>query len=215
VEEDSLPGAPVQLEGENDDELACAENANKAESGDSGENEQLGVHHGQIAEVSSLPDEQQMELDGPGPGEQVEEVQQDEQMDDAPNIALSGEALDGRAGKSLVSDENRGGLEIKEGRRCGLCGGGTDGRPPRIALHDTAESENEAYEGALPSEDPNYDVCDGFSEDPGWLGRLLGPIHDRFGIARVWVHQNCAVWSPEVCSSGTFQNSYMLLECVC
>ncbi|XP_051225343.1 uncharacterized protein [Lolium perenne] len=202
VEEDSLPGAPVQLEGENDDELACAENANKAESGDSGENEQLGVHHGQIAEVSSLPDEQQMELDGPGPGEQVEEVQQDEQMDGAPNIVLSGEALDERAGKSLVSDENRGGLEIKEGRRCGLCGGGTDGRPPRIALHDTADSENEAYEGALPSEDPNYDVCDGFSEDPGWLGRLLGPIHDRFGIARVWVHQNCAVWSPEVYFAG-------------
>jgi hypothetical protein len=90
-------------------------------------------------------------------------------------------------------------MEIKEGRRCGLCGGGTDGRPPKVALHDTVDSDNEAYEGALPSEDPNYDMWDGFGDDPGWLGRLLGPIHDQFGIARVWVHQNCAVWSPEVC----------------
>nr|CAD1823824.1 unnamed protein product [Ananas comosus var. bracteatus] len=34
------------------------------------------------------------------------------------------------------------------------------------------------------------------------LLRILGPIHDRFGIARVWVHQNCAVWSPEVYFAG-------------
>ncbi|CAM0882027.1 unnamed protein product [Alopecurus aequalis] len=202
-EEGSLPGeekteqldSPVQLEGEND-----------VESGDLGGDEQLDVHHGQIAEVSNLPDEQPMELDGPGPGpgpgEQAEKVQQDEQMEDAPNIVFSEEALSERVGKSLVSDEKRGVVEVKEGRRCGLCGGGTDGRPPRIALHDTADSENEAYEGALPSVEPNYDICDGFSEDPGWLGRLLGPIHDRFGIARVWVHQNCAVWSPEVYFAG-------------
>uniref|UniRef100_A0ACD5VQ89 Uncharacterized protein n=1 Tax=Avena sativa TaxID=4498 RepID=A0ACD5VQ89_AVESA len=209
-EGDGLPGeektkqldSPVLLEGENGNGLSCDENDNEAESGDLGANEQLDVHHEQIAEVSNLPDEQQMELDGPGPGEQVEEVQQDEQMDDAPNIVLSQEALNERVEKSLVSDEKQGVLEIKEGRRCGLCGGGTDGRPPRIALHDTADSENEAYEGALPSEEPNYDIWDGFSEDPGWLGRLLGPIHDRFGIARVWVHQNCAVWSPEVYFAG-------------
>jgi hypothetical protein len=45
-------------------------------------------------------------------------------------------------------------------------------------------------------------MWDGFGDDPGWLGRLLGPIHDQFGIARVWVHQNCAVWSPEVYFAG-------------
>ncbi|XP_044973971.1 uncharacterized protein LOC123441817 [Hordeum vulgare subsp. vulgare] len=188
--------SPV-LEGENGDE-----NADEVEFGDLGENEQLDVHHGQIAEASNLPDEQQMELDGHGPDEQVEEVQQDGQMDDAPNIVLSEDALNERVGKSLVSDEKRGVVDVKEGRRCGLCGGGTDGRPPKIALHDTADSENEAYEGAMPSEEPNYDIWDGFSDDPGWLGRLLGPIHDRFGIARVWVHQNCAVWSPEVYFAG-------------
>lgn len=207
-EEDGLPGeektkqldSPVPLEGENGNELVRDENANEVESGDLGEHEQLDLHHGQIAEMSNLPDEQQMELDCPG--EQVEGVQQDEQMDGAPNLVLSEEALNEGVGKSLVSDEKRGVLEVNEGRRCGLCGGGTDGRPPRIALHDTADSENEAYEGALPSEEPNYDIWDGFSEDPGWLGRLLGPIHDRFGIARVWVHQNCAVWSPEVYFAG-------------
>ncbi|XP_073366668.1 uncharacterized protein [Aegilops tauschii subsp. strangulata] len=201
-EDDSLQGEekPEQLdlpvlEGENGDE-----NTDEVEFGDLGENEQLDVHHGQIAEVSNLPDEQPMELDGPD--EQVEEVQQDEQMDDDPNIVLPEEALNERVGKSLISDEKRGVVDVKEGRRCGLCGGGTDGRPPKVALHDTADSENEAYEGAMPSEEPNYDIWDGFSDDPGWLGRLLGPIHDRFGIARVWVHQNCAVWSPEVYFAG-------------
>ncbi|OVA11216.1 AAA+ ATPase domain [Macleaya cordata] len=87
---------------------------------------------------------------------------------------------------------------IREGRRCGLCGGGTDGKPPRRMVRDSVESDNEAYGGSSASEDANYDVLDGFGDESGWLGRLLGPIHDRFGIAGVWVHQHCAVWSPEV-----------------
>ncbi|XP_072966361.1 uncharacterized protein [Typha angustifolia] len=91
---------------------------------------------------------------------------------------------------------------MKEGRRCGLCGGGTDGRPPKILIQESTESDHETYEGSLASEESNYDVWDGFGDDPGWLGRLLGPIHDRFGIARVWVHQHCAVWSPEVYFAG-------------
>lgn len=86
---------------------------------------------------------------------------------------------------------------IKQGRRCGLCGGGTDGKPPKKLVQDVGDSENEAYSSSA-SEEPNYDVWDGFGDEPGWLGRLLGPINDRYGIAGIWVHQHCAVWSPEV-----------------
>lgn len=87
---------------------------------------------------------------------------------------------------------------IKEGRRCGLCGGGTDGKPPKPLVQDGAGSDTEAYSGSSSSEEPNYDIWDGFGDEPGWLGVLLGPINDRYGIARIWVHQHCAVWSPEV-----------------
>ncbi|KAK8368728.1 hypothetical protein V6Z12_A01G061500 [Gossypium hirsutum] len=86
---------------------------------------------------------------------------------------------------------------IKQGRRCGLCGGGTDGKPPKKLVHDAGDSENEAYSSSA-SEEPDYDNWDGFGDEPGWLGRLLGPINDRYGIAGIWVHQQCAVWSPEV-----------------
>lgn len=89
---------------------------------------------------------------------------------------------------------------IREGRRCGLCGGGTDGKPPKRLVRDSVESDHEVYGGSSASEEPNYDLWDGFGDEPGWLGPLLGPIHDRFGIAGVWVHQHCAVWSPEVCA---------------
>ncbi|XP_050882979.1 uncharacterized protein LOC127086286 isoform X2 [Lathyrus oleraceus] len=91
---------------------------------------------------------------------------------------------------------------IKEGRRCGLCGRGSDGKPPKRLTQDNGESENEAYSGSSASEQPTYDTWDGFDDGPGWLGRLLGPINDRYGIAGIWVHQNCAVWSPEVYFAG-------------
>lgn len=87
---------------------------------------------------------------------------------------------------------------IKKGRRCGLCGGGTDGKPPKILLQHGLGSDDEAYSGSSDAEEPLYDMWDGFGNEPGWLGRLLGPINDRFGIAGIWVHQHCAVWSPEV-----------------
>lgn len=87
---------------------------------------------------------------------------------------------------------------IKQGRRCGLCGCGNDGMPPKRLVQDAGESENERYSGSSASEEPNYDAWDGFGDEPGWLGRILGPINDRFGIAGIWVHQHCAVWSPEV-----------------
>ncbi|KAE9590609.1 hypothetical protein Lal_00023149 [Lupinus albus] len=111
------------------------------------------------------------------------------------NVARMGEL-------KQASNDEPGLRRIKEGRRCGLCGGGTDGKPPKRLAHDNGESENEAYSGSSASEEPNYDVWDGFGDEPGWLGRLLGPINDRDGIARIWVHQLCAVWSPEVYFAG-------------
>ncbi|KAK9268478.1 hypothetical protein L1049_000229 [Liquidambar formosana] len=101
-----------------------------------------------------------------------------------------------------TSTDTLGKSRIKEGRRCGLCGGGTDGKPPKRLVQDMGDSENEACSGSSASEDPNYDIWDGFGDEPGWLGRLLGPINDRFGIAGIWVHQHCAVWSPEVYFAG-------------
>ncbi|KAI0492604.1 hypothetical protein KFK09_026880 [Dendrobium nobile] len=101
-----------------------------------------------------------------------------------------------------VLDEKIASFRIKEGRRCGLCGCGSDGKPPKKLVHESFDSENEAYEGSTASEEPNYNVWDGFGDGPGWLGKLLGPLIDRFGIARVWVHQHCAVWSPEVYFAG-------------
>ncbi|RVW79310.1 hypothetical protein CK203_040826 [Vitis vinifera] len=62
---------------------------------------------------------------------------------------------------------------IKEGRRCGLCGGGTDGKPPKRVVQDIGESENEACSGSSASDEPNYDPWDGFGDEPSWLGRLL------------------------------------------
>ena len=81
-----------------------------------------------------------------------------------------------------------------------VCVVGTDGKPQRKLAQDAKESENEAYSGFSAYEESNYDIWDGFGDEPGWLGRLLGPINDRYGIAGIWVHQHCAVWSPEVCS---------------
>ncbi|XP_009591845.1 uncharacterized protein [Nicotiana tomentosiformis] len=90
---------------------------------------------------------------------------------------------------------------IREGRHCGLCGGGTDGKPPKRLVYGAA-SDDEAHSGSSASDEPNYDMWDGFGDEPGWLGRLLGPINDRYGIAGIWVHQQCAVWSPEVYFAG-------------
>ncbi|XP_074311123.1 uncharacterized protein LOC141646995 [Silene latifolia] len=97
---------------------------------------------------------------------------------------------------------------IKEGRRCGLCGGGTDGKPPKKFVTDSGGSEQEAYSGSSASEEFTYDPWDGFGDESGWLGKLLGPVNDRLGIARIWVHQHCAVWSPEVyfASVGCLKN---------
>ncbi|XP_027063750.1 uncharacterized protein [Coffea arabica] len=93
-------------------------------------------------------------------------------------------------------------IRIKEGRHCGLCGGGTDGKPPKKLVQVGNGTDDEASSGGSASEEPNYDIWDGFGDELGWLGRLLGPVNDRYGIAGIWVHQQCAVWSPEVYFAG-------------
>ncbi|KAK6132807.1 hypothetical protein DH2020_033450 [Rehmannia glutinosa] len=119
-----------------------------------------------------------------------------------PDKPLEDEPLKKSKGKYNASAVAERKPRIKLGRRCGLCGGGTDGKPPKILVLEGAGSDNEAYSGSSASEEPNYDVWDGFGDQAGWLGRLLGPINDRFGIAGIWVHQQCAVWSPEVYFAG-------------
>ncbi|XP_010465454.1 PREDICTED: uncharacterized protein LOC104745798 [Camelina sativa] len=91
---------------------------------------------------------------------------------------------------------------FKQTRRCGLCGVGTDGKLPKKLMQDNGDSNVEEHSESSSAEEPNYDILDGFGDDTGWLGRLLGPINDRFGISGTWVHQNCAVWSPEVYFAG-------------
>lgn len=97
--------------------------------------------------------------------------------------------------------------------RCGLCGGTTDGEP---AADNPAEVSVGEANGSLKPQDDSClaDVTidtkksDGFGTEKGWLGRLLGPLGEQFGVGGVWVHENCAIWSPEVgfCISTFFYN---------
>lgn len=146
-----------------------------------------------------VEDNQEMEIEKVVAGEQVD-AKTDENTNVNAAAAASEKSVKESDMASPMSDNKLSSTRVKEGRRCGLCGGGTDGRPPRKLMRESADSDNETYGGSSASEEPNYDVWDGFGDEPGWLGKLLGPIHDRFGIARVWVHQHCAVWSPEVCA---------------
>ncbi|XP_048235608.1 uncharacterized protein LOC8268832 [Ricinus communis] len=107
-----------------------------------------------------------------------------------------------KAEKSKHDSHTLGRPQVKQGRWCGLCGCANDGKPPKKLIQDAGDSENETYSGSSASEEPNYDIWDGFGDEPSWLGRLLGPINDRHGIAGIWVHQHCAVWSPEVYFAG-------------
>ncbi|XP_065862019.1 uncharacterized protein [Euphorbia lathyris] len=104
--------------------------------------------------------------------------------------------------KTKHDSQDLGRPRIKQGRRCGLCGCSNDSQPPKKLLLNAADSEHETYSGSSASDETNYDMWDGFGDEPGWLGHLLGPINDRYGIAGIWVHQQCAVWSPEVYFAG-------------
>ncbi|CAD5190665.1 unnamed protein product [Musa acuminata subsp. malaccensis] len=150
----------------------------------------------QSEEGTAIPN---LQLDDVDPGNCLA-TSLSEHVDDKP--VKSEDILKEDKPKPPIFDDKIARKHVKEGRRCGLCGGGTDGRPPKRLVHESSGSDNEAYEGSSASEEPNYDVWDGFGDEPGWLGRLLGPINDRFGIPRIWVHQHCAVWSPEVYFAG-------------
>ncbi|KAF8024120.1 hypothetical protein BT93_F1350 [Corymbia citriodora subsp. variegata] len=128
---------------------------------------------------------------GPHDGEDSNLVKPDEKLMDGGGNPKEDKNTSQHSGERPIYSR------IKEGRRCGLCGGGTDGKPPKRSTHEIGESENEASNGSSASDEANYDIWDGFADEPGWLGRLLGPINDRYGIAGTWVHQQCAVWSPE------------------
>lgn len=131
------------------------------------------------------------EVDCDTPGQAKDEGHPDKDLEDE-----TIKKLKGKYNAAVIADRKP---RIKLGRHCGLCGGGIDGKPPKVLVLEGAGSDDEAYSGSSASEEPNYDVWDGFGDQAGWLGRLLGPINDRFGIAGIWVHQQCAVWSPEVC----------------
>ncbi|GFZ12424.1 polynucleotidyl transferase, ribonuclease H-like superfamily protein [Actinidia rufa] len=99
-------------------------------------------------------------------------------------------------------------MRVRVGRRCGLCGTGTYGKPPKKLLQDGAGIDHEAYSGSSASEEPNYDQWDRFGDEPGWIGRLLVSINDRHGIAGIWVRQHCAVWSPETLACAGYHLIY-------
>ncbi|XP_030460878.1 uncharacterized protein LOC115681173 isoform X2 [Syzygium oleosum] len=135
-------------------------------------------------------------IGGPHDGEDVNLVKLDEKLMEGGGNPKEDKNTSQHSGERPMYSR------IKEGRRCGLCGGGTDGKPPKRSTHEIGESENEASNGSSASDEANYDIWDGFADEPGWLGHLLGPINDRYGIAGTWVHQQCAVWSPEVYFAG-------------
>ncbi|KZV51935.1 hypothetical protein F511_08545 [Dorcoceras hygrometricum] len=133
----------------------------------------------------------------------IDEASSDQAKDDGHHDKPpEDETYENLNGKENALDDVDRKPRIKLGRRCGLCGGGTDGKPPNLLAVDVMGSDNEAYSGSSASDDYSYDVWDGFGDESGWLGRLLGPINDRLGIAGIWVHQQCAVWSPEVYFAG-------------
>nr|XP_024382462.1 uncharacterized protein LOC112285693 isoform X2 [Physcomitrium patens] len=92
-------------------------------------------------------------------------------------------------------------------RRCGLCGGTTDGEPAADNPSEVADGQANGCvkphdESCLADVTLDTKKADGFGAGTGWLGRLLGPLGEQFGVGGVWVHENCAIWSPEVYFSG-------------
>ncbi|KAJ7535761.1 hypothetical protein O6H91_12G044900 [Diphasiastrum complanatum] len=83
------------------------------------------------------------------------------------------------------------------GRKCGLCGGGSNGELPKEmvlglgSFDDIKERDNSAVGSHTVQNTAAM-------QKSGWLGKLLGPLSDHIGVAGVWVHQQCAIWSPEV-----------------
>eukprot|EP00850_Spirogloea_muscicola_P015718 SM000123S25830 [mRNA] locus=s123:93745:101705:+ [translate_table: standard] len=115
-------------------------------------------------------------------------------------------------------------IKLLDGPKCALCGGssvdtgerleqdGEGANPLRTALLSSqwklavvpAEACCSDTNGlsSLADAEARQDAGLGFSEGPGWLGPLLGPLSDRISGGGLWVHRECAVWSPEVYFRG-------------
>lgn len=82
--------------------------------------------------------------------------------------------------------------------RCGLCGGTSDGEPAGDTVPDIVELKAGSQDEGPKEGTSDLSKADGFGAGKGWLGRLLGPLGEHFGVGGAWVHENCAIWSPEV-----------------
>jgi hypothetical protein len=70
-------------------------------------------------------------------------------------------------------------------------------------LPDATESKESCIpQSLLGNGTQDFNKADGFGAQKGWLGRLLGPLSEHVGVVGAWVHENCAIWSPEVYFSG-------------
>ncbi|CAN8269314.1 unnamed protein product [Cochlearia groenlandica] len=200
----------VALESENEAEADGTE-TDSEDGTDSTENEIEDSDEESESETQGSADKSGSEIEANEDGStadtnaRVEAMENEsaDQMEGSENeIEMEVEAVDNKEVGIMASDNRLGKPLFKQARRCGLCGVGTDGKLPKKLMQDNDDSDIEAHSGSSSSEESNFDILDGFGDDPGWLGRLLGPINDRYGISGTWVHQNCAVWSPEVYFAG-------------
>ncbi|KAL3684933.1 hypothetical protein R1sor_002955 [Riccia sorocarpa] len=89
------------------------------------------------------------------------------------------------------------------GLKCALCGGSSDGKWACELRSARKLKARDASNYATPKTS-RIDVKESgkMQVKKGWLGRLLGPLSARAGVAGMWVHELCAVWSPEVYFAG-------------
>lgn len=123
-----------------------------------------------------------------------------------PESVLPGNAFPVVATSAVVSTVEKGRQEGHEAGpaevasakipKCAFCGGGPDGEPPLDVLQKAAEVGRQAkgrarlrLAGELERREHRRRGC---------LGPLLGPLSEKVGLAGVWVHRECAIWSPEV-----------------
>ncbi|KAL2653127.1 hypothetical protein R1flu_021255 [Riccia fluitans] len=92
---------------------------------------------------------------------------------------------------------------VSLGLKCALCGGSSDGKWA-CELQSARKFKARDTSNYATSKMPKFDVKEWgkMQVKKGWLGRLLGPLSARAGVAGMWVHELCAVWSPEVYFAG-------------
>ncbi len=83
-------------------------------------------------------------------------------------------------------------------------------------LPDATESKESCVpQSLLGNGTQDFNKADGFGAQKGWLGRLLGPLSEHVGVVGAWVHENCAIWSPEVGSFFSFSSQLCLAWSSC